>query len=281
MREVNVQDVADAVCGMAIDVNLHLSEGYVDDLRRALEREESPLGREVIERIIENARAAREKRLPACQDTGTAVVFAEVGQDVRLVGGSLIDAVNEGVVRGYREGCMRMSIVRDPIERVNTNTNTPAVVHTFIVPGEGVKISLMAKGSGCENMSRLRMLKPSDGEEGVLAFIREAVIEANGQACPPLTLGVGLGGDFEQAALLAKRALFRTPLGAPNPAKHVADLERKIFERVNATGVGPMGLGGTVTALAVHVETAPVHISSLPVALNIDCHAHRHRSVEL
>ena len=281
MREVNVQDVADAVCGMAIDVNLHLSEGYVDDLRRALEREESPLGREVIERIIENARAAREQRLPACQDTGTAVVFAEVGQDVHLVGGNLIDAVNEGVARGYREGCMRMSIVRDPIERVNTNTNTPAVIHTFIVPGEGVKISFMAKGSGCENMSRLRMLKPSDGEQGVLAFIREAVIEANGQACPPLTLGVGLGGDFEQAALLAKRALFRTPLGAPNPAKHVADLERKIFERVNATGVGPMGLGGTVTALAVHVETAPVHISSLPVALNIDCHAHRHRSVEL
>lgn len=281
MREVNVQDITDAVREMAIDVNLHLSEGLVDDLGKALEREESPLGREIIERIIDNARAARDKRLPACQDTGTAVVMAEIGQDVHLVGGDLTEAINEGVERGYREGRLRMSIVGDPIRRVNTNTNTPAVVHTFIVPGEGVKISFMAKGSGCENMSRLKMLNPADGEEGILRFIEETVIEADGRACPPMTLGVGLGGDLEQAALLAKRALFRAPLGAPNPAGHVADLERKILARVNATGVGPMGMGGRVTALAVHVEAAPVHISSLPLALNIDCHAHRHRSVEL
>lgn len=281
MREVNVQKIAEAVRGLAIDVNLHMAEGYVDELRKALAREESPLGRSIMERIIENARVAREKRLPACQDTGSAVVLLEVGQDARLVGGGVIEAVNEGVERGYREGLLRMSIVRDPLDRVNTGTNTPAIIHTFIVPGERVKISFMAKGSGCENMSRLKMLRPSDGEEGILKFIEETVVESDGRPCPPVTLGVGIGGNFEQAALLAKRALFRSPAGAPSPLRHIAEMERKILKRVNDTGVGPMGMGGSVTALAAHVETAPAHISSLPVAVNVDCHSHRHGSVEL
>lgn len=264
-----------------MEVNINLSEGLVERLQKALAEEKSELGRELLQRIIDNARAAREKSLPACQDTGTAVVLAEIGQDVHLTGGNLIEAINNGVERGYKEGLLRMSILADPLTRVNTGTNTPAVVHAFIVPGDKVRVSFMAKGSGCENMSRLKMLNPSDGEEGILKFIEETVIEADGRPCPPITLGVGIGGDFELCALLAKKALFRDPIGAHHPQKHVAALEEKILARVNATGIGPLGMGGTVTALAVHVETAPVHISSLPVAVNIDCHAHRHGSLTL
>jgi len=281
MREIDIRKISDAVRDLAIEVNIHLSEGFVERLQKALAQEKSELGRELLQRVIDNARAAREKMLPACQDTGTAVIFAEIGQDVHLTGGNLIDAINDGVARGWRDGLLRASIVGDPITRMNTGDNTPAVVHTFIVPGEKLRISFMAKGSGCENMSRLKMLKPSDGEEGILKFIEETVVEAGGRPCPPVTLGVGIGGDFEQCALIAKKALFREPVGAPHPLKYVAQLEEKILERVNATGIGPLGMGGTVTALAVHVETAPVHISSLPVAVNIDCHAHRHGSLSL
>jgi fumarate hydratase subunit alpha len=266
---------------MAGEVNIYLAGGLVERLEAALAQEKSELGRLVLQRIIDNAHAARDKMLPACQDTGTAVVFLEIGQDVHLVGGNLIDAINDGVARGYRDALLRMSILGDPLTRINTGSNAPAVVHTFIVPGEKLRMSFMAKGSGCENMSRLKMLKPSDGEEGIVKFIEETVIEADGRPCPPITLGVGLGGDFEQCALIAKKALFREPLGAHHPEKHIAQLEEKILKRINATGIGPLGMGGTVTALAVHVETAPTHISSLPVAVNIDCHAHRHRSVEL
>jgi len=281
MREIDVRKISNAVRDLAIEVNIHLSEGFVERLRKALAQEKSELGRELLQRIIDNARAAREKMLPACQDTGTAVILVEIGQDVHPTGGNLIDAINDGVTRGWREGLLRASILGDPLTRVNTGDNAPAVVHTFIVPGDKLRLSFMAKGSGCENMSRLKMLKPSDGEEGILRFIEETVVEANGRPCPPITLGVGIGGDFELAALLAKKALFRDPIGARHPEKHIAQLEEKILERVNATGIGPLGMGGTVTALAVHVETAPVHISSLPVAVNIDCHAHRHRSLSL
>jgi len=281
VREIDVKKISDAIRDLAIEVNIHLSEGLVERLQKALAEEKSELGRELLQRLIDNARAARDKMLPACQDTGTAVVLAEIGQDVHLTGGSLIEAINDGVARGYKDGYLRMSILADPLTRVNTGTNTPAVVHAFIVPGDKVRVSFMAKGSGCENMSRLKMLKPSDGEEGILKFIEETVIEADGRACPPITLGIGIGGDFEQCALLAKKALFRDPLGARHPAAHVAALEEKILTRINATGIGPLGMGGTVTALAVHVETAPVHISSLPVAVNIDCHAHRHGSLTL
>jgi fumarate hydratase subunit alpha len=281
MREIDVKKISDAVRDLAIEVNIHLSEGLTDRLRKALEREQSELGRELFQRIIDNARAAREKMLPACQDTGTAVVLLEIGQDVHLTGGSLIDAINDGVRRGWRDGQLRASILGDPLTRVNSGDNTPAVVHTFIVPGDRLRLSFMAKGSGCENMSRLKMLKPSDGEEGIVKFVEEAVVEAGGRACPPMTIGVGVGGDFELAALLAKKALFRDPIGARHADKRVAALEEIILARVNATGIGPLGMGGTVTALAVHVETAPVHISSLPVAVNIDCHAHRHRSLSL
>ena len=281
MREIDVRKISNAVRDLAIEVNIHLSEGFVERLRKALAQEKSELGRELLQRIIDNARAAREKMLPACQDTGTAVILVEIGQDVHPTGGNLIDAINDGVTRGWREGLLRASILGDPLTRVNTGDNAPAVVHTFIVPGDKLRLSFMAKGSGCENMSRLKMLKPSDGEEGILRFIEETVVEANGRPCPPVTLGVGIGGDFELAALLAKKALFRNPIGARHPEKHIAQLEEKILDRVNATGIGPLGMGGTVTALAVHVETAPVHISSLPVAVNIDCHAHRHRSLSL
>lgn len=281
MREIDVRKISNAVRDLAIEVNIHLSEGLVERLRKALAQEKSELGRELLQRIIDNARAAREKMLPACQDTGTAVILVEIGQDVHPTGGNLIDAINDGVTRGWREGLLRASILGDPLTRVNTGDNAPAVVHTFIVPGDKLRLSFMAKGSGCENMSRLKMLKPSDGEEGILRFIEETVVEANGRPCPPITLGVGIGGDFELAALLAKKALFRDPIGARHPEKHIAQLEEKILDRVNATGIGPLGMGGTVTALAVHVETAPVHISSLPVAVNIDCHAHRHRSLSL
>jgi fumarate hydratase subunit alpha len=281
MREIDVRKISNAVRDLAIEVNIHLSEGFVERLRKALAQEKSELGRELLQRIIDNARAAREKMLPACQDTGTAVILVEIGQDVHPTGGNLIDAINDGVTRGWREGLLRASILGDPLTRMNTGDNAPAVVHTFIVPGDKLRLSFMAKGSGCENMSRLKMLKPSDGEEGILKFIEETVVEANGRPCPPVTLGVGIGGDFELAALLAKKALFRNPIGARHPEKHIAQLEEKILDRVNATGIGPLGMGGTVTALAVHVETAPVHISSLPVAVNIDCHAHRHRSLSL
>ncbi len=275
MRKLDVSKIADALREMAVDVNRNLSEGQVDALKQALARETSPLGKQILRRIIDNAAAARDLKLPACQDTGTAVVFIDIGQEVQLVGGSLRDAVNGATAAAYKEGLLRMSVVNDPLERKNTGTNAPAVLHTRIVPGDRVTVSFMAKGAGCENMSRMKMLGPSDGERGVVDFVVETVVEADGSACPPLVLGIGLGGDFEQVAILAKRALLRHPLGAPNKLGHIAALEKKILDAVNATEIGPMGMGGGVTALAAHIEAAPTHIASLPVAVNLDCHAHR------
>jgi len=281
MRKFDVSKIADALREMAVDVNRNLSDGQVDALKQALARETSPLGKQILRRIIDNAAAARDLKLPTCQDTGTAVVFIDIGQEVQLVGGSLRDAVNDATAAAYKEGLLRMSVVNDPLERKNTGTNAPAVLHTRIVPGDRVTVSFMAKGAGCENMSRMKMLGPSDGEEGVIDFVVETVVEADGSACPPLVLGIGLGGDFEQVAILAKRALLRHPLGAPNELGHIAALEKKILDAVNATGIGPMGMGGGVTALAAHIEAAPTHIASLPVAVNLDCHAHRTRTAVL
>ena len=281
MRKFDVSKIADALREMAVDVNRNLSEGQVDALKYALARETSPLGKQIIRRIIDNAASARDSKLPVCQDTGTAVVFIDIGQEVQLVGGSLREAVDGATAAAYRDGLLRMSVVGDPLERENTGTNAPAVLHTRVVPGDRVTLSFMAKGAGCENMSRMKMLRPSDGEEGIIDFVVETVVESDGGACPPLVLGIGLGGDFEQVAILAKRALLRHPLGAPGEPGHIAALEKKILDAVNATGIGPMGMGGGVTALAAHIEAAPTHIASLPVAVNLDCHAHRARTAVL
>jgi fumarate hydratase subunit alpha len=242
--------------------------------------EESPVGREIIAQLKENARIAREEGVPMCQDTGFAVIFAEVGQDAHIAGGSIKDAINEGVRQGYRDGYLRKSIVGDPITRVNTQDNTPAVIHYEIVPGDRLKMTLMTKGGGSENMSGVKMLAPSDGLKGVREFVLSRVREAGSNPCPPIIVGVGLGGTMEKAALNAKKALLRL-VGQPSPVLEMARLEQDLLREINALGIGPAGFGGRVTALAVHIESHPCHIASLPVAVNIECHAHRHKEVVL
>lgn len=264
---------------MCIEACTLLGRDVIQALEKALEKEESPTGRQIIGRIIENASVAAEERIPLCQDTGMAVVFAEIGQDVHFTGGSLHDAINEGVRQGYSEGYLRKSVL-DPISRVNTGDNTPAVIHTEIVPGDRVRITVAPKGFGSENMSRVTMFPPSAGIEGVKEFIVQRVSESGGNPCPPIVVGVGLGGTFEKAALIAKKALLR-PLGTRNPDPVLAELEQDLLERINRLGVGPLGLGGTTTALAVHVNSHPTHIASLPCAVNIQCHSCRHKEVEL
>ncbi len=278
MRTVDVQIIAEAIREAALKVNLSLSEGHAEILRAAIARETSPLGRQILERIVENVAEAEKTGLPTCQDTGTAVVFIDLGQEVALVGGDLEAAINAAVAEAYEKGLLRKSM-RDPLTGANTGDNTPAVIHTRIVPGEKITVSFMAKGGGCENVSKLAMLRPADGEDGVVDFVLKAVRDAGGATCPPVTLGVGVGGNFEGVALLAKRALLRHPVGTPAARADAAALERRILREVNATGIGPMGMGGDVTALAVHVDVAPAHIASLPVAVNIDCHAHRCHTV--
>lgn len=281
MRELNVAEITDAVAEMSRRSNVELPGDVVEALRAARDREDSEIAREVLDQILLNAERAAQTGLPLCQDTGVAVVFVDLGQDVHLVGGGLQEAVDEGVRRGYREGYLRMSVVRDPLDRsTNTGDNTPAVVHTRLVPGERVTVHLAPKGGGSENMSALWMLTPAQGREGVVQAVAGQIAAAGGMPCPPLVLGVGLGGTFEMAALLAKRALLRQ-LGEPSEVTEVAELERDILEAVNATGVGPMGLGGRTTALAVHVERHPCHIASLPLALNVQCHAARHMTAVL
>jgi fumarate hydratase subunit alpha len=244
-------------------------------MRRAREKEESPLAREVLDLIIKNQDLAAEGEYPYCQDTGYTVVFLDVGQDVHIDGGDLTDAVNEGVRQGYKDAYLRGSIVRDPVfDRTNTGDNTPAFIHTQIVPGDQIRIQVDAKGGGSENKGRHRMLKPSDGLEGVKEFVLQTVAEAGPDACPPGIIGVGIGGNFEWSAILAKRSLMRK-VGKPNPDPQIAALEAELYEKANALGIGPQSLGGTQTVLAVHVETMPTHIASLPVAVNLECHAHR------
>ena len=281
VRELDVAKITEAVRDACIEINYKLSDEMVLAIRGARDREQNPVGQEILGQLVENAELAAQGELPYCQDTGSAVVFVDVGQDVHLVGGSLVDAVNEGVRQGYRDGYLRASIVRDPIfGRTNTGDNTPAFLHTRIVPGDGVSIVVDAKGGGSENMSRHSMLRPADGIDGVRQFVLETVEKAGASACPPGIAGVGVGGNFEMSAELAKRALMR-PVGTPNPDPEVAAFEAQLLEEIQNLGMGPQAMGGTVTLLAVHVETAPTHIASLPVAVNMECHAHRTRKVVL
>lgn len=275
MREINVDKVTENLSSMCIEVNHFLSKDMESVLEDSRKREESELGKQILDSLSENLEIARKDMIPICQDTGMAVVFVEVGQDVHLVGGNLEDAINEGVKRGYNEGYLRKSVVKDPIIRENTKDNTPAVIHYSIVPGDKVKITLAPKGFGSENMSRVFMLKPADGIEGVKAAVLTAVKDAGPNACPPMVVGVGIGGTFEKCALLAKKALTREA-GSHSDIPYVKELEEELLERINKTGIGPGGLGGTVTALAVNVLTYPTHIAGLPVAVNICCHVNRH-----
>lgn len=275
MRTVNVSELTKSIKKMCIEANHYLSKDMETTLKCARETEASPLGKQILNQLSENLKIAADDMIPICQDTGMAVVFLEIGQDVHLEGGSVEDAVNEGVRLGYTEGFLRKSVVRDPIERVNTGDNTPAVIHYHIVPGEKVKITVAPKGFGSENMSRVFMLKPADGIEGVKEAILKAVSDAGSNACPPMVVGVGIGGTFEKCALMAKEALTRET-GAHSEISYVKDLEEEMLAKINGLGIGPGGLGGTTTALAVHINTYPTHIAGLPVAVNICCHVNRH-----
>ena len=280
MREIPVSDVAEVVRDLCIETNTCLREDHLEALRRARENEESSLGREVLDRLLENAEVSCSERVAFCQDTGYAVFFIELGQEVRFTGGSVGEAIDEGVRRGYGEGYLRPSIVESPIERTNTGDNTPAIVYYDLVPGEGLKITMLVKGAGCDNMSALRMLTPAEGLPAAKRFIVETIEKAGPNASPPLTVGVGIGGPFEKAAQLAKKALTRTSVES-SPDPKMAELEEDLLEEINATGIGPAGYGGTQTAVAVHVEGHPTHIAAFPVAVNLDCHSHRTRSVTL
>ncbi|HUV05938.1 MAG TPA: fumarate hydratase [Armatimonadota bacterium] len=280
MREIKASDITAVVAELCMRANYELGDDVHDALEDALAREESPLGKDVLSQLLENAEIARSEQVPMCQDTGVAVVFAELGQDVHITGGSLSEAINTGVAKGYSEGYLRKSVVGHPLERKNTGDNTPAVIYTETVPGDRLKITVAAKGAGGENMSGISMLKPSDGAEGVKRFVVETVKAAGANPCPPIIVGVGIGGAMEKAALLAKKALLRR-IGEHNANPADAELERELLRLVNDTGIGPAGLGGRMTALAVNVETYPCHIGSLPVAVNIQCHAARYKEVML
>ncbi len=281
MREINVREISEKVARLCVEANYYLGEDVEASYHQAAEKEESPVGKEVLKQLIDNVNLAREQQVAMCQDTGLAVVFIEVGQEVRLTGGNLKDAINDGIRRGYEEGYLRKSAVKEPIwNRVNTGDNTPGIIHYDIVEGEKIKIKVAPKGGGAENMSALKMLKPSDGLQGVIDFVVEQVENAGPNPCPPTVLGVGVGGTFEKAAFLSKKALLR-PLGEPHPQPNYANLEKEILQRVNSLGIGPQGFGGRVTTLAVHVEYYPTHIASLPVAVNFNCHASRHKEAVL
>ena len=275
MREVNVSIITDNIKEMCIEANHFLTDDMKNVFEKAVKNEESALGKQVLGQLEENLKVAGEDMIPICQDTGMAVVFINVGQDVHLIGGDITDAINEGVRRGYVDGYLRKSVVKDPIYRENTKDNTPAVIHFNIVPGDKVDITVAPKGFGSENMSRVFMLKPADGIEGVKEAILTAVKDAGPNACPPMVVGVGIGGTFEKCALMAKKALTREA-GKHSDIPYVRKLEEEMLEKINCLGIGPGGLGGTVTALAVNVNTYPTHIAGLPVAVNICCHVNRH-----
>lgn len=275
MRTIQVQQITEQIKEMCIQVNHYLSEDMKEALRNAQASEKSPLGCQILSQLQENLKIAGEDMIPICQDTGMAVVFLKVGQDVHLEGGSIEDAVNEGVRQGYTEGYLRKSVVKDPLIRENTKDNTPAVIHYEIVPGDKVTITVAPKGFGSENMSRVFMLKPADGIEGVKNAVLTAVKDAGPNACPPMVVGVGIGGTFEKCALMAKQALMRL-VGSHSDIPYVKEMEEELLSRINGLGIGPGGLGGTTTALAVNVNTYPTHIAGLPVAVNICCHVNRH-----
>ena len=281
MREIDVATITETVARLCQEANLYLPEDVLEALKQARQREVSPLGQEVIDQLIENAAIANRQKMPLCQDCGYAVVLLEVGQDVHIKGGSLEEAVAEGVRRGYGQGYLRKSIARRPFSaRVNTKDNTPPIIHTDIIPGDKLKIVVMPKGGGSENMSRLGMLSPSQGRQGVVDLVVNAVSQAGSNPCPPVVVGVGIGGTAEKAMFLAKKALLRK-VGQPSPDAEVAELERELLARINDLGIGPQGLGGTITALAVHVEVYPAHIASLPVGVNIQCNSARHKEAIL
>lgn len=275
MRTLNVNEVTETIKEMCIEANHFLPKDMKCAMRRAIDTEEAPLGRQILEQLQENMTIAEQDMIPICQDTGMAVIFVEVGQEVHFEGGYVEDAINEGVRKGYEEGFLRKSVVKDPIFRENTKDNTPAVVHYAIVPGDKVIITAAPKGFGSENMSRVFMLKPADGIEGVKSAVLTAVKDAGPNACPPMVVGVGIGGTFEKCALMAKKALTR-PVDEFSEVPYVRELEKELLEKINCTGIGPGGLGGTTTALAVNIITYPTHIAGLPVAVNICCHVNRH-----
>lgn len=276
MREIPVEQITETVRSLCIEAACNLPEDVEQLIKKNQALEESQFGKYIFQQIVENIELARKENQAMCQDTGITVVYLEVGQEVHITGGSLVEAVNEGVRQGYTQGYLRKSVVIDPVlNRKNTGDNTPAVIHTEIVPGDKLRIMVVPKGAGSENMGALKMLKPSDGLEGVKDFILKTVREAGGNPCPPVIVGVGIGGTMEKATLLAKKALTRKA-GAPNPDPGYAQLEQELLEKINQLGIGPQGLGGRITALAVHIETFPTHIATMPVAVNLNCHASRH-----
>jgi len=280
MRTIHVNRIRDSVAAMCKRANFELSADMRVALRTAAELETAPLARNTLLRILQNADVAQARELPMCQDTGLAVLFVEIGQEVRITGGTLRDAIDEGVRQGYTEGYLRASVSADPIRRGNTGDNTPAVIHTEVVAGNRLRLQMLAKGGGCENMSRFKMLTPADGREGITNFVVETATLAGPNACPPIVVGVGIGGTFEYSALLSKKSLLR-PIGQRSSLAHVAALEDEILAKINASGIGPQGYGGKTTSLAVHIEAGACHVASLPVSVNIECHAHRHQETIL
>lgn len=280
MREINVNEIINTVKELCIKANKVLPDDLADCIKCGLDNETKELPKSIMGDIVKNLDCAAELDIPICQDTGMAIVFAEIGQEVHIVGGGFEEAVNEGVSRGYTEGLLRKSIVSDPLERVNTNDNTPAVIHTRLVPGDKITLTVAPKGFGSENMSRIKMFTPSATKEDIMDFVIETVIIAGGNPCPPIVLGVGIGGSFEQCAYLAKKALCRF-VSVRNEKPLYAEMEKELLKRVNETNVGPQGFGGKTTALAVNIETAPTHIAGLPVAVNVGCHVTRHASAEI
>ena len=277
MRIINSNDIAEVVKGMCIKANCHINKDIKSALSNSVKTEKSDISKGVIENLLKNAEIADSKEVPICQDTGMACVFLEIGQDVHLTGGDLTEAVNEGVRRGYDKGYLRKSVVKDPVRRGNTGDNTPAMLYTEIVPGEQVKITVGPKGFGSENMSQIRMFKPSAGLQGIKDFILEVVETAGPNPCPPMVIGVGIGGTFDKAALLAKKALMR-PVDSQNSDPYYANLEEEMLEKVNELGIGPQGFGGRTTAIGLNIETLPTHIAGMPCAVNINCHVTRHKA---
>jgi fumarate hydratase subunit alpha len=280
MRTIEAQTITDTIVRLCMEANYNLGDDMLAAFDKALAKERSAAGRGVLEMFKENAQIARTQRLPYCQDTGFVICFVDLGQDVHIAGGLLEDAINDGVRRGYTEGYLRASIVGDPFNRKNTGDNTPAVVHTQIVPGDKLTLMVMAKGGGCENRSKYKMCTPAEGVEGAKNFVIECIRTAGPDACPPLIAGVGIGGTFERAALLSKRSLFRA-IGEPNPNPELNAIEQELLAKANKLGIGPQGYGGDTTAFAIHINTYPCHITSLPVAVTIECHAHRHKEAVL
>jgi fumarate hydratase subunit alpha len=278
MRNIKSDEITLAVKKLSIDANYYLGDDIVEVIKKSVDKEESPLGKEILNQILENADIARKEQMPLCQDTGLAAIFVEVGSEVHIEGLTLESAIQEGIGQGYEEGYLRKSMVEDPLRRRNTGDNTPGVISTRIVEGDKIRITILPKGGGSENMSAIKMLKPSDGEDGVKDFVVETVKKAGGNPCPPIIVGVGIGGSFDKCAYLAKKSLLRE-VGSIHSDPYYAEMEKELLENINNIGIGPQGLGGRITALAVHIETHPCHIASLPVAVNTQCHSARHKEV--